>query len=573
LIAAVALGSAAGYLIHRPAPPAQSTWTVINPPERTTLNLTGDSAGPPIIAPNGSAIAFAAAGGDGKTIIWVRPINSIDMHPLAGTENAIFPFWSPDGRSLGFFADGKLKTIEIESGSTQVVADAPFGRGGAWGPGGVILYSPNTQTELFRASANGGTPVQITKFEAGRHTSHRWPAFLPDGEHYLYLAINHNPSKAVNNMVFYASLDGRENRPLFHSQSNAVYADGYLLFARNDQLMAQAFDPSKGEMKGDPLIVSKGVVNDAATWHVDASVSESGLLIFASGGTGDWQIVWFDRVTKQVSTIADKLDNLQTARISPQGDRIALQIDNGTSDIWVLDLVRGVRTRLTFGPIQNEFPVWSPDGKWIFYTSDRNGHSNLCRKLSDGSGAEEILLTDTQILRATDVTPDGKILIYDRGQPGSQEIWKLPLEGERKPEPVAQTANFASAQGRVSPNGRWLTYVSNESGALQTYVVAFGGGQGKWQVSINGGAQPQWSRDGKELYYLDITYNVYAVPVKESNGALQFGTAQAIVSNWSSPQVFYEVAPDGKKILLDRISQQVSPSVTVVTNFTAGWNK
>jgi eukaryotic-like serine/threonine-protein kinase len=573
LIAAVALGSAAGYLIHRPAPPAQSTWTVINPPERTTLNLTGDSAGPPIIAPNGSAIAFAAAGGDGKTIIWVRPINSIDMHPLAGTENAIFPFWSPDGRSLGFFADGRLKTIEIESGSTQVVADAPFGRGGAWGPGGVILYSPNTQTELFRASANGGTPVQVTKFEAGRHTSHRWPAFLPDGEHYLYLAINHNPSKAVNNMVFYASLDGRENRPLFHSQSNAVYADGYLLFARNDQLMAQAFDPSKGEMKGDPLIVSKGVVNDAATWHVDASVSESGLLIFASGGTGDWQIVWFDRVTKQVSTIADKLDNLQTARISPQGDRIALQIDNGTSDIWVLDLVRGVRTRLTFGPIQNEFPVWSPDGKWIFYTSDRNGHSNLCRKLSDGSGAEEILLTDTQILRATDVTPDGKILIYDRGQPGSQEIWKLPLEGERKPEPVAQTANFASAQGRVSPNGRWLTYVSNESGALQTYVVAFGGGQGKWQVSINGGAQPQWSRDGKELYYLDITYNVYAVPVKESNGALQFGTAQAIVSNWSSPQVFYEVAPDGKKILLDRISQQVSPSVTVVTNFTAGWNK
>jgi len=283
--------------------------------------------------------------------------------------------------------------------------------------------------------------------------------------------------------------------------------------------------------------------------------------------------VWFDRNTKQIETVADKLADLQTARISPRGDRVALQIDNGTSDIWVFDLSRGVRTRLTFGPIQNNFPVWSPDGKWIIYTSDRNGHSNLSRKPSDGSGTEEILLTDTQIMTPTDCSRDGKFIIYDRGPMGTQEIWALPLEGERKPRVIVAHPNSGNGQARLSPNGRWLAYMSNESGSLQIYVVAFGAGQGKWQVSVNGGGEPEWSKDGKALYYLDQTYNIFAVPVKEVDGALQFGRAETLVTNWSAPQVFYDVAPDDRKILLDRISQQVSQSVTVVTNFASSLKK
>ena len=570
VVAAIVLGAAAGMFLYRPAQTAPTIRTVINPPEKATLNLTGDGAGPPVLSPDGTSIAFAATSADGKTGLWVRPMNSLDSHALPDTDGAIFPFWSPDNRSLGFFVDNKLETIDLSGGSVQVICDAQLGRGGAWGPGGVILFSPNPQAPLMRVSASGGTPAPITKIDAAQYTSHRWPFFLPDGKHFLYFAIHHDPSKSANNTLYYASLDGSENRPLFHSQSNAVYASGFILFARGDQLMAQPFDPAKGTLSGEPRSVAKGVMNDVSTWHMDASASSDGLLVFGSGGSGDLQLVWMDRSGKQITTIADKITNLQFARISPQGDRVALQIDAGVNDIWVLDLARGVRTRLTFGPIANTLPVWSPDGKWIAYSSNRTGHFDLYRKPSDGSGAEELLFTNERESIADDWSRDGKSLIYTRRTPeGHGEILVLPLEGERRPSLVVARGN----QGQLSPDGHWLAYSSNESGATEVYVVAFGGGQGKWQVSAKGGAQPRWSKDGKELYYLDPTYNLFAVPVKDAGGALQFGAPQTLVSGWSAPQVFYDVAPDGKKILLDRVSQQVSQSVTVVTNFTAELKK
>ena len=567
VIAGLLLGAMAGFLLHRPTP-APSIRTVINPPAKTTINLAGDTAGPPVISPDGSSIAFTASSSDSKTLLWLRPVNSLEAREVAGTENATFPFWSPDGRSIGFFADGKLKTVEIESGSTQTVADAPFGRGGAWGADGVIVFSAGTQTPLTRINASGSTPVPATTLDKNQHTSHRWPFFLPDGKHFVYIAIHHDPSKQANNTLYYASLDGRENRPLFRSQSNAVYADGYLLFARGDQLLAQAFNPANGTLSGEPQSAVRGVVNDISTWHMDASGSNDGLLVFGSGGTGDWQLSWMDRSTKQISTVASGLTNLHFFRLSPQGDRVALEMDNGQSDIWVLDLERGVRTRLTFGPISNTFPMWSPDGKWIVYTADRNGHAILCRKLADGSGAEEVLHVDDQIAIPGDWSRDGKLLFYIRGPIGANEIWALPLEGDRKPSVVIKRAeNAFSIYPNLSPDGHWLAYTSNESGAPQVYVVGFGGAQGKWQVSVNGGLQPEWSRDGKTLYYMDVTYNLFAIPAKEVAGALQFGSAQLLLSNWSAPQVFYDISPDEKKILLDRVSQQVNQSVTVVTNF------
>jgi serine/threonine protein kinase/Tol biopolymer transport system component len=570
VVAAIVLSAAAAMFLYHPTQTAPAIRTVINPPEKTTLNLTGDGAGPPVLSPDGTSIVFAATGADGKTGLWVRPMNSLDSHALPDTDGAIFPFWSPDSRSLGFFADSKLKTIDLSGSSVQAIGDAQLGRGGAWGPGGVILFSPNPQAPLMRVSASGGTPAPVTKLDAAQHTSHRWPFFLPDGKHFLYFAIHHDPSKSANNTLYYASLDGSENRPLFHSQSNAVYASGFLLFARGDQLMAQPFDPAKGTLSDEPRGVAKGVMNDISTWHMDASASSDGLLVFGSGGSGDLQLVWMERGGKQISTIADKITNLQFARLSPQGDRVALQIDAGVNDIWVLDLARGVRTRLTFGPIANTFPVWSPDGKWIAYSSNRTGHFDLYRKPSDGSGAEELLLTDEQQIIADNWSRDGKYLIYTRRTlDGHGEIWVLPLEGERKPSLVVTRGS----QGQLSPDGHWLAYGSSESGALEVYVVAFGGGQGKWQVSARGGLQPRWSKDGKAFYYMDPTYNLFAVPVKDAGGALQFGTPQNLVSNWSAPQVFYDVTPDGKKILLDRVSQQVSQSVTVVTNFTAELKK
>jgi Tol biopolymer transport system component len=225
--------------------------------------------------------------------------------------------------------------------------------------------------------------------------------------------------------------------------------------------------------------------------------------------------------------------------------------------------------------VQNSYPIWSPDGKWIAYISARNGHSEIYRKRSDGSGEEELLLNDDPQMITNEWSRDGKYIIYSRGTSGGTwQLWALPLQGERKPFMLVAHAAFSlGASGSLSPDGKWIAYASDESGNVESYVAAFAGGQGKWQVSSNGGTRPQWSRDGKELYYMDPTYTLSAVPVKEVNGALQFGTGQMLVKNWSAPQVFYDVSPDGKKILLDRISQQVSQSITLMTNFSAAVGK
>jgi serine/threonine protein kinase len=572
VVAAIVMGAGAAILFYHPAQPVRSIRAVIDPPEKTSLNLTGDSAGPPVLSPDGASIAFAATAADGKTALWIRPTNTLEARMLPGTAGAMFPFWSPDSHSVGFFAETKLKTIDLSGGTAQVVCDATLGRGAAWGPGDVILFSSGPISPLLRVNSSG-TPSAFTTIDPALHTSHRWPFFLPDGRHVLYLAMHHDPTKSANNMIYYASLDGKENRPLFRSQTNAIYADGFLLFGRGDQLMAQAFNPSSGKVSGSPQNLLTGVMNDAATWHMDASASEDGLLIFASGASGDVQLVWMDRNTKQISTIAEKLADLQTAVLSPQGDRVAMQINAGETDIWVLDLARGVRTRLTFGPVGNTDPHWSPDGVWVAYESARDGRFGIYRKHSDGSGPEELLVSDELTIVPTDWSRDGKFLLYSRPLSGIgpiRDTWSLPLEGDRKPARVLDRGGNA----KLSPDGHWLAYQSGESGTVQVYVEAFGGGQGKWQISTNGGVMPRWSKDGKELYYFDPAFNLFAVPINPAGGALQFGTPQTLVSNWTIPSVpLYDVSPDGKKILLDRVPQQVSQSLTVVTNFTAGLKK
>jgi eukaryotic-like serine/threonine-protein kinase len=438
----------------------------------------------------------------------------------------------------------------------------------------------------MRVSATGGTPAAITRIDTTQHTSHRWPFFLPDGKHFLYAAIHHDASKAANNAIYYASLDGSQDRLLFRSQSNAIYAAGFVLFARGDQLVAQAFDPAGGKLFGEPQMVAKGVMNDSTTWHVDAFAANDGLLVFGSGESADIELVWLDRASKQASTIAGKFTNLQLGQISPQGDRIALQVARGANDIWVLDLARGVNTRLTFGPVANIFPVWSPDEKWIAYSSIRDNRFGIYRKPSDGSGGEELLFQGgTNQLEPDSWSRDGEYLIYtERAEGGLAtsyvfvnpaigfgrgRLWALLLSGDRKPQSLVQQGG----QARLSPSGHWLAYNSNESGAVEVYVVPFGSGQGKWQISSTQGALPHWSSNGKELFYSDPSYNLFAVPVKELGGTLQFGAAAQVASHWSAPQFFYDVAPDGKKILLDRVAQQVSQSVSVITNWTADLKK
>jgi len=568
LAAAVVLAAGAGYLLHRATPPAPSIHTVINPPPGASFRLTDDTAGPAVLSPDGSQLAFTTLGADGKVSLWVRPLNSNEAHQLADTENAIFPFWAPDNRHIGFFANSKLKTIDLGNGVVQVLCDAQLGRGGTWSPSGVIVFSPSPVSAMMQVNSGGGTPMEITKIDTAVHTSHRWPTFLPDGKHFVYLAMNHDNSRAAGDALYYGSVDGKDSRLLMHAQTNAIYVGGFLLFGRGDQLMAQRFNPDSGTLSGDAQSVATGVMTDVSTWHLDATAAENGLLIYANGGSGNLQLVWADRTGKQVAVAADKLVNLITARLSPQGDRVALQQDSGTNDIWVLDLARGTRTRLTFGPVANTYPVWSPDGKWIAYGSLRGQKVDLYRKLADGSGAEEMLMEATEGVFPTDWSRDGKTLLFSQGFPGGATgVFALPLDGPRKAREITPTG----VMGRFSPNGRWLAYSSTESGKQEVYVVAYGSGQGKWQVSPNGGQFPQWSQDGKELYYVDETQAIVAVPVKEAGGALEFGTAKTLISQWTILTIpFYDVAPNGQRLIFGRISQQVSPSLTVVSNFMAG---
>ena len=568
---AIVLGAAAGIFLYHPPQTAPTVRAAINPPANATLALVGDFAGPPVLSPDGASIAFVA-NADGKNMMWVRLLAAPEARLLAGTDGATFPFWSPASRSLGFFAGEKLKTIDLNGGSPLVVCDAPFGRGGTWGPDGTILFSPEAQAPIVRVSASGGTPVPITKLELAG-SSHRWPFFLPDGKHFLYLLVD--ARDPASDAVYYASVDGREKSKLITSQSNAIYAAGFLLFMRGGQLMAQPFDPAKGTLGGEIQNLASGVMEDASTWHMDASAAGNGLLVFSNGGTGDQQLVWLDRSGKQVGTVVKKIANLILFKLSPQADRIALEIDNGVRDIWVFDVARGVQTRLTFGPVENDNPIWSPDGKWIVYTAiESNTRTKLYRKPSDGSGAEELLLSDDQSVFATDWSRDGKYVLYSRGPSGNYpEVWALPLEGERKPSlvvPRSAPGSYADG-GNLSPDGHWLAYMSGESAVPEVYVVAFRGSKAKWQVSTNGGYGPQWSGDGKELYYFNqATRSVLAVQVKQIGGGLQFGAAQQLASISTSSQAgFFDVTPDGKKILLNLVSQQVSQSVTVITNFTA----
>lgn len=575
LLALVA--AAIGWLwLESQRAPTTSVHSYILPPDKSSLAINGNSGGFPALSPDGKRLAFIAKTADGKQMLWVQPLNSAVAQPLSGTDGASYPFWSPDSRYVAYFANDELNKIDASGGPPQALCAAPSGRGGAWNAQGTIVFAPASDAALMRVDAGGGTPVPLTSLQR-QENSHRWPQFLPDGKHYFYFGHSNN---AFQSGIYLSELGSDKRTLLFRNESGAIYAPGYLLFVRDNTLMAERFDSSKLALAGDAHPLADHVAVNTDIWAPVVTASNHGELLYQGGSVGGGsQLVWYDRSGKQGASVFPDDGNYWSPALSPDGSRLALAIDNnGISDIWVVDLTRNTKTRLTFGPSVSVMPVWWPDGKSIVYASGASGSPNaILRKNADGTGTAETLLTSGGSAFPFSVSPDGRYVVYMYLAPQSKtdfDIWALPMFGDRKPFPVVQT-QFLDATPAVSPDGKWIAYANNESGGMQVYLQPFPSGPGKWQVSVAGGYTPQWRRDGRELYYAN-DQQFMAVDVTEKGGSLQLGTPHLLfkapmVAGPSGP---YSASSGGQKFLLNQsVVQADTEPLTLVTNWTADLRK
>jgi Tol biopolymer transport system component len=585
LLAVLASVAAVYFASHVLAP--EVIRSSIPAPPGAGFNLSGDFAGPFVLSPDGRHLAFAAISADGSQFLWVHSLASGEARLLPGTDGATFPFWSPDGRSLGFFVGGKLKRVDIAGGPPLTVCDAPSGRGGTWSRDGVIVFSPAFGSALFRVPATGGQAEPLTQLDPSQHTSHRWPFFLPDGQHFLYTAIRHATASIEQNAVYVGSLDGTTNRLLLRSGANAAYGSGYLLFLRDTALMAQPFSLSSLELSGEPLTLAQNILYDPTTWNAVFTASQTGLLVYqpAVGPAGAKSLVWFDRAGNAVGTVGDRA-NYFNVRLSPDGQRLAVELGYPSADIWVYELARGVRTRITFDPNDDVYPLWSRDGR-IVYSSSRDrirasldGYDIYARS-GTGAGAEEVLLKDEAPKRASDWSPDGRFIAFDQGDVlarGLVDVWILPLFGDRKPFPFL-AAPYGEFDAAFSPDGRWLAYGSNETTRNEVYVVPFdgrppadaAGPAGKWQISVAGGNVPRWRRDGRELYYIAPDRSLMAVEVDGRGQEFVVGPARRLFHARTSAGLlgWYDVSPDGQRFIMPTSEEEESNPAALVMNWFA----
>jgi Tol biopolymer transport system component len=579
-----ALGVGAVMYFRRPAEVAETTRFVVLPPEGWSLaaQLQGAvSAGPLAVSPDGRQVAFVARNTSGGTLIWVRSLDTVAAKGLVGTEGGTSPFWSPDSRTLGFFAGGKLKKIEIAGGPPITLCDAVPGISGAWSPEGVIVFSPAGGTFLQKVSASGGVPTAATVIQ-GEETGHARPAFLPDGRHFVYRAIPRpeNPKGPV----FIGSLDSTAGVRVMDDidSTNVVYSQGHLLFLRETTLMAQPFDPGRLVLSGEQFPVAEQIQTFAAYGFFSAS--GNGVLTYQTGtAAGAPQIGWFDRAGKSLGAVGKPAEYGDLA-LAPDGRRamVRLLTGPGGSDLWLLDLARdGLATRFTFDAALDTSPIWSPDGERIVFSSTRKGSADLYQKASSGAGSEDVLLATNENKFPSSWSPDTRHLLYSQNSAGGNDIWVLPMSGDKKPFPFLRTRANAF-QGQFSPDGKWIAYVSNESGRAEVYVAPFNASSasgGKWQVSTNGGAQPRWRPDGKEIFYVSPAPNVrlMAAAVGATGTRFDVGavTPLFVVRLPGTPGVFYQVSPDGKRFLFNMapMVDTTATPITVVVNWTAGLKK
>jgi eukaryotic-like serine/threonine-protein kinase len=536
------------------------------------------------LSPDGRTLALVAYWDQtSKYVLWTHPVGGRGATPVPGTEDASHPFWSPDGHAIAFFAQGKLKKIDFSSGGTtaggsaQVLCDAPHGRGGAWNREGIILFVPNFFSGIFRTSSGGGTPVEITKPDAARfESSHRWPVFLPDGRHFLYLAANFS-GQFDKNEIFVGSLDSDEKRPIVGASSNVAYAEpGYLLYIRDNALVAQKFDARTYVLSGEARTISDEVQYFPQTDLALFDVAGTGTLVTQTGGGADKnQLIWFDRSGKTLGAIGAP-GGFANPSISPDGRRLAFEqtdTDGRHVDIWIHDLASSASARLTFGPGLSEIPIWSPDGKRIDFGTQKKLIFNLYEKNADGSGSErELADLGAQEQGPWDWSRDGKYILVRK----DTELWYL-SSPDLQAKPYLQP-KWILRNGQFSPDGKWVAYASNEAGKWEVYVSPFPNGSSKWQVS-RGGGEPRWRRDGKELFYLSAEGKMMAVAVKLGN-SFEAGPPMALFQTHirqpiSAQDVFsYDVTADGQKFLINtKVDTPKAAPLSVILNWSSEMEK
>jgi Tol biopolymer transport system component len=579
LLLVAALAAAIGFFGARSGVDTRPVRATIDGPEKAVLDSLGDFGGAPVLSPDGSKLAFVAHLPNTPRALWVRSLDSFSAQRLDGTDGASHPFWSPDGQSIGFFASSKLNRIAATGGPVAAIAAAPNARGGAWMANGVILYAPDFQSPIFRINVSGGPSEPVTKIDSSRHSTHRWPFALPDGKHFLYLATSHTGGHPEQNGLYFGSLDGTPGNLVVATDSGGEFASGLLLFHAGTALMAQPMDPSSGKLSGAPHMVVEKVRNDSGIWRSMFTASQQGRMVYQIGAdeARGSQLVWFDRAGKQIGHVGGR-SSYMDPQLSPDGKRVAVSYGDPNREIWVFDIERGTETRLTFAQSGGAKvqPSWSPDGKFIAFTSalaSGGGTNATFVKAANGSGSEKPLIT---VANGSSVypswSPDGKYIVYIwRVGPSGHSVYAKPVDGGD----AFLALPSASPQSniiyyRISPNGRWIAYVSDESGTAEVYVAPFPHADGKWQISTSGAGTPVWRRDSKELFYSTNTGDYMAVSVIEGDHELKVSTPTRMFSaNVSAVGLDYDASADGKRFLMNLANDELTPtSLHLVTNWT-----
>jgi eukaryotic-like serine/threonine-protein kinase len=569
-----------GYF-SRSIPQPQTIRAALPPPEGAAFSVSTSIAGSVGISPDGRLLVFTAQQKGGVPQLWLRSLDSLAAHPLDGTDYGFAPFWSPDSRWIGFFSMGKLRKIEVAGGPVETLCDAPLGRGGTWNRDGLIIYTPNISQPLFRVEAGGGACVPLTQLDASRQeVTHRWPQFLPDGKHYLFY-VRATGSAAG---AYVGELASNERRQVIGSSTNAVYSPpGYLLFGRGDAIAAQPFDVKQMQVKGEAIVLAQGVSVLPGFNYADLSVSQNGTLVYSSGPTEPGrQLCWYNREGKKLEIVGPP-EYVSWPQLSPDGKRLAARLltqPSGNFEIWIYDLDRKVHSRASFSGLTALAPVWSPDGKQIAcaHTALQASGDHMFLLMADGSGKEQLL--EQPVFEAianypSSWSPDGRVLLFDhQDKSGKISVWVLPFSGDRKPHAFVET-QFNAQMAKFSPDGRWVAYVSNDSGNDDVYVAPFPGPGGRVQVSTGGGSQPRWRQNGRELFFLSPDKAVMAAEIAESQeGGLRVGAIRrlfALNPMGGVPGYIYDATADGQGFIAAQdVGHTSMIPIIVITNWSAG---